>query len=135
MTPAPPPHFRLARPSRDLDAATTFYSRGLGLVILAAFEDHAGIDGVILGRSEWPYHLELTRWRSEPARPTRSDEELIVFFLPDRDLWRSTVERLHAVGAREVVNSNPYWAQHGRTYEDPDGNLIVLQNAEWTTGT
>jgi hypothetical protein len=27
---------------------------------------------------------------------------------------------------------NPYWDEHGRSFEDPEGYRIVLQNAEWS---
>jgi catechol 2,3-dioxygenase-like lactoylglutathione lyase family enzyme len=132
MITPPPPQLRVARPSRDLNAATAFYARGLGLRVLARFEDHAGIDGVILGHPDWPYHIELTQRRSNPELPARSDEDLIVFYLPDHDVWSSTVEGLRALGAREIVNANPYWTLRECTFEDPDGNPVVLQNAAWT---
>jgi len=123
------PHVRLARPSRDLAATTAFYTGGLGLSVLATFEDHAGIDGVVLGHPQWPYHLEFTRRRGDPLLPTGTPEDVIVIYLPDRAAWSSAVENLRTVGAREVVNANPYWRQHGVTFQDPDGYLLVLQNA------
>ncbi len=49
MSPASPARLRVARTSRDLEAATLFYARALGLEVLATFDDHAGFDGVILG--------------------------------------------------------------------------------------
>jgi hypothetical protein len=39
---------RIARPTRDLDAAVSFY-RLLGLPVVACFEDHDGYSGVVLG--------------------------------------------------------------------------------------
>ena len=34
--------------------------------------------------------------------------------------------------AREIVPAfNAYWDRSGKTYEDPDGYRIVLQNAAW----
>ena len=131
MIPTATPHFRLARPSCDLDATAAFYTQALGLLVLATFEDHAGIDGVILGHPRWPYHLEFTRRRHDPLIPAHTEEDVIVFYLPDSDLWTSTVDAVRAFGAREVRNSNPYWRQRGLTFEDPDGNLVVLQNAAW----
>lgn len=58
------PHLRVARPSANLEAATDFYTRGLGLELLASFKEHAGFDGVILGHPHWPYHLEFTKRES-----------------------------------------------------------------------
>jgi len=32
---------------------------------------------------------------------------------------------------KPVKPFNPYWDKKGRTFEDPDGYRVVLQNAEW----
>lgn len=131
MQPELAPQLRVARPSRDLAAATRFYTNGLGLRLLGTFEDHAGFDGIMLGHPGWPYHLELTHRRDEPAVPASTDEDLLVFYLPDRSAWEEAVHRLRDVGAREVPASNPYWNVRGITFEDPDGYRLVLQNATW----
>lgn len=131
MTPASPPHLRVARPSRDLNAARRFYTRALGFQVLAAFTDHQGIDGIILGHPAWPYHLEFTRRREEPIEPRPTDEDLLVFYLPEPSTWHETVRRCHDRGASVVASSNPYWDKHGITFEDADGYRIVLQQAAW----
>lgn len=125
------PQLRIARPTRDLDAATRFYTQGLGLRVLARFQDHAGFDGVILGHADWPHHLEFTRRRDQPVTPRPTDEDLLVLYLPARADWSNAVRRVHEVGARQVPSSNPYWEEHGVTFEDPDGYRVVLQNAAW----
>jgi catechol 2,3-dioxygenase-like lactoylglutathione lyase family enzyme len=126
-----PPQFRVARPSRDLEAATRFYTRAVGLEVLSAFADHDGFDGVVLGRPGWPFHLEFTRRREGPAAPRPTDEDLLVFYLPDRSRWLAAVQRMHDLGAPAVPSSNPYWSVHGVTFEDPDGYRIVLEHATW----
>jgi catechol 2,3-dioxygenase-like lactoylglutathione lyase family enzyme len=125
------PRFRVARPSRDLDASTDFYTRALGFQVLAAFTDHAGFDGVVLGRDDWPYHLELTRRRVDPVVPRPTEEDLLVFYLPDRSQWDALVRRVRELGAAEVSSSNPYWNERGQTFVDPDGYRIVLANDSW----
>ncbi|MFW5692189.1 MAG: VOC family protein, partial [Chloroflexota bacterium] len=40
---------RVARPTDQLAAVVAFYRDGLGLPVIAHFDDHAGYDGVILG--------------------------------------------------------------------------------------
>jgi catechol 2,3-dioxygenase-like lactoylglutathione lyase family enzyme len=125
------PHFRVARPSRDLDATIRFYTGAFGLEILARFDDHAGIDGVILGHPTCPYHLEFTCKSADPVTPAPADEDLLVFYLPDRSEWNAVVQRVRDFGAHGVPSSNPYWNTHGVTFEDPDGYQIVLQNASW----
>jgi catechol 2,3-dioxygenase-like lactoylglutathione lyase family enzyme len=128
---AAPPCLRVARPTRDPDTAAAFYTRALGFVVLATFADHDGIDGVILGRAGWPYHLEFTRRRNDPVLPRSTDEDLLVFYLPDRSRWSAAVQRVRDAGALVVSSSNPYWDERGVTLEDPDGYRIVLENASW----
>jgi catechol 2,3-dioxygenase-like lactoylglutathione lyase family enzyme len=125
------PQLRIARPSRDLAAVTRFYTRGLGLQVLATFSDHEGIDGVVLGHPAWPYHLEFTRRRRDPVTPAATDEDLLVLYFPDRSEWSAAVQRLHDTGARTVRAANPYWHAHGVTFEDPDAYRLVLQNTPW----
>lgn len=131
MSPGSPPQLRVARPSRDLDRATRFYTQALGLEVLATFTDHAGIDGVILGHSSWPYHLELTRRRDDSLVPQPTEEDLLVFYLPERSQWKAVAQRVHDFGAPSVPSSNPYWNERGVTFEDPDGYRVVLENAAW----
>ncbi len=131
MNPDSPPQLRVARPTRDLRAATHFYTRALGLEVLASFTDHAGIDGVMLGHAAWPYHLELTRRRDDPAMPAPTDEDLLVFYLPAAAEWSAAVQRMRDAGAPEVPAANPYWAERGVTFADPDGYRIVLANLTW----
>ena len=58
---------RIARPVSDLVRATALYAAGLGLRVVASFEDHDGFDGTILAGAAPGWHLELTRCRTEPA--------------------------------------------------------------------
>ncbi|HEX6047841.1 MAG TPA: VOC family protein [Gemmatimonadaceae bacterium] len=124
----------MARPSRDLARATRFYTQALGFELLAAFADHADIDGVILGHPSWPYHLEFTRRRTDPLMPRPTDEDLLVFYLPDRSQWETVSRRVRDFGAQPVPSSNPYWNECGVTFEDPDGYRLVLENASWPYG-
>lgn len=125
------PQLRIARPSRDLDLAADFYRDAMGLELLGAFQDHAGFDGVILGHPSWPYHLELTRHRTQPVNPTTTDEDLLVFYYPDPVVWSAVVQRVRDAGAAEVTPANPYWRSHAVTFTDPDGNRIVIQQERW----
>jgi catechol 2,3-dioxygenase-like lactoylglutathione lyase family enzyme len=122
---------RVARPSNDLSAAARFYVEGLGLKQLAQFKDHAGIDGVIFGHENAPYHFELTRHLHSPVIPRPTPEDLIVFYIPDEKEWTEVTARLENSGFHPVPSLNPYWDQRGRTYVDLDGYRVVIQNAEW----
>lgn len=126
------PTLRIARPTDDMAALMPFYRDGLGLSVLASFDDHAGFDGVILGVPRGPYHLEFTHARHGPKvgrAPTH--DNLLVLYLPEREVWESTVERMRKVGAKQVESFNPYWDKQGVTFEDADGWRVVLQGASW----
>lgn len=129
---APWPKLRVARPSDDLAALIRFYRDGLGFGILVEFQDHAGFDGVVLGSENAPYHLEFTRASGHPAGRAPSLDHLLVFYLPDAAHWRAAVSRMATAGFAPVPSFNPYWDQHGLTFEDPDGYRVVLQQAAWS---
>jgi catechol 2,3-dioxygenase-like lactoylglutathione lyase family enzyme len=122
---------RVARPTDHLDEVVRFYTQGLGLEVLGSFQDHEGFDGVILGSPGEPYHLEFTRKRGHRAGRAPTQDNLLVFYLPDPALWQDAVERMRAAGYEPVPAFNPYWRRAGRTFEDPDGFRVVLQNASW----
>lgn len=126
------PTLRVARPSDNLDALLRFYQQGLGLELLFRFEDHAGFDGIILGREGFPYHFEFTRARGHRAGRSPTPDNLLVFYLPDAAEWKAAVQRMSDAGFEPVPAFNPYWDRQGVTFEDPDGYRIVLQNAAWT---
>lgn len=124
---------RIARPADNLAAVVRFYRDGLGLEVLSEFRDHDGFDGIMLGAPGGPYHLEFTRRVGHAAGRAPSPEHLLVFYLSDEAAWRAAVERLERAGHTPVEPTNPYWARRGRTFEDPDGYRVVLQNEGWPT--
>lgn len=126
-----PPHLRIARPVTDLARTREMYARGLGLQVLASFEDHDGFDGVMLGAPGAGYHFEFTRSRRHAVLPSPTVEDLTVLYLPGEAEWRAACERMLAAGFRQVASFNPYWEARGRTFEDADGYRIVLERAEW----
>ena len=60
-----------------------------------------------------------------------SEDDLIVFYVPNRSDWSRLVERAVRAGFHRVKSCNPYWDEDGVTLEDPDGYRMVLQNGEW----
>lgn len=123
-----PPVLRVAYPSNDLQALLPFYIGGLGLEVLSRFHDHDGFDGVILGRSGWPYHLEFTRRLGHAAEGPPSGDNLLVFYHPRADDWRRAVRRMTDAGFAPVPSLNPYWDRSGLTFQDPEGRRVVIQN-------
>lgn len=124
-------HLRVARPVTVLERSVAMYRSGLGLVELGRFKDHEGFDGVMLGGTGTDYHFEFTYCRAHPVRPSPTPEDNVVFYLPDRTEWLRTSWSMLKAGFRVVAPFNPYWERHGRTFEDPDGYRIVLEQAEW----
>jgi catechol 2,3-dioxygenase-like lactoylglutathione lyase family enzyme len=126
------PVLRVARASDNLEVLLRFYQQGLGLTLLYRFEHHDGFEGIMLGREGAPYHLEFTRAHGHTAGRAPTQDNLLVFYLPDAEEWRSAVQRMRDAGFNPVPAFNPYWDRDGVTFEDPDGYRVVLQNAAWT---
>src|SRR4051812_9355227 len=124
-------HLRIARASDNLAAVVHFYRDGLGFELLCEFKDHDGFDGVMFGHKDSGYHLEFTRKAGHQAGTAPTEENLLVFYLPDKGQWSAAVARLQALGHKPVKSFNPYWDRKGKTFADPDGYRVVLQNAAW----
>jgi catechol 2,3-dioxygenase-like lactoylglutathione lyase family enzyme len=118
---------RVARHTDQLDALVAFYRDGLGLTEVGGFTDHDGYDGVFLEVPGTAAHLELTAG-GEHGAPAPHPESLLVLYLGDEATVRATAQRL---GREPVPPANPYWAQHGLTFEDPDGFRVVLVPEPW----
>ena len=72
--------------------------------LLFEFTAHDGFDGVMLGHKAAAYHLEFTRTHKAGHRAGRAptQENLLVFYLPDPDDWRRAVARLERHGYAAV---------------------------------
>jgi len=125
-------HLRVARPTDQLDEVVRFYKDGLGFDVLDQFADHDGFDGVMLGHNDAAYHLEFTRKRGHSAGRAPTQDNLLVFYLPDLNAWEEAVTKLESQGYRAVKSFNRFWDRNGKTFEDPDGYRVVLQNSAWT---
>ena len=123
---------RVARPTDQLDAVVAFYRDGLGFAVIAEFFNHEGFDGVMLGLVGSPYHLEFTHHIGHRVGRAPTADNLLVFYLPDPNEWQAAVAQMQAHGYQPVPSYNPYWDRLGRTFEDPDGYRVVLQQADWT---
>ena len=124
-------HFRIARPVTNLSRTETMYREGLGFVCLGHFNDHDGFDGVMLGEAGGTYHFEFTYCRLHPVKPTPTLDDLLVFYVPDREDWVRRCESMKAAGFKLVTSLNPYWDRDGCTFEDLDGYRAVVQCASW----
>lgn len=107
------------------------YARGLDLREIASFYDHAGFDGVMLEEAGKGFHFEFTHCRAHPIIPSPTPEDLLVFYVPSADDWRTRCQAMLDAGFVEVEAFNPFWKQRGRTFQDPDGYRVVIQQASW----
>ena len=126
------PKLRIARPTDNIDDLRAFYVDGLGLEVLYEFVNHEGFDGLMVGAPLSPYHFEFTKKFGHIAGRAPTEDNLLVFYLPERQEWNEAINRMQSAGFLPVRSFNPYWDRCGRTYEDPDGYRVVLQNASWS---
>jgi catechol 2,3-dioxygenase-like lactoylglutathione lyase family enzyme len=126
------PKLRVARPTDNIAALLPFYCEGLGLSVLYTFEDHNGFDGIMLGSAGAPYHFEFTTARGHAVGKAPTQDNLLIFYMPDIIQWQDAVAKMRAGGFEPVKAFNPYWDVDGLTFEDPDGWRVVLQHTAWS---
>src|SRR4051794_4100355 len=108
---------RVARHTERLDELVAFYRDAIGLPEIGGFRDHAGYDGGVLGVPGTRAHPEPTAGGG-PGAPAPPPESLLVLYPGDEAAVQEVAAR---IGAEPVAPANPYWADHGLTFEDPDG--------------
>ncbi|KAI1284091.1 prolyl endopeptidase [Xylaria sp. FL0933] len=119
---------RIARPTDSISSLLPFYVDGLGFEVKLTFSGHEGFDGVLLSSSTSGYHLEFTQHVSHKAGRAPTQDNLLVFYMPDEPLYQGAVARMRSAGFEPVKSFNPYWDRCGATFEDPDGYRVVLAN-------
>ena len=132
MKPSLASHLRIARPSRDLQAAERFWVDGLGLeVLFRAGESAEG--GHALLMAGWPgaaWHLELVGDPDSAAAAAPTEEDLLVLYAGGA-IHDHVVSRLIEAARTRVAARNPYWDRWGVTIADPDGYRLVLSTRSW----
>lgn len=123
---------RVARPTDNLDKITDMYINGLGFKLLGRFEGHNGFDGSIIGHEQHNYHLEFTHHKGTTVGKAPTQDNLLIFYVTDAQVWQLCCEKMLAAGFVHVPSYNDYWDVVGKTFEDIDGYRVVLQNREWT---
>ena len=118
---------RVARHTERLDEVVAFYRDGLGLTEVGGFRDHDGYEGVFLSIPKTQAHLEFTAGGLHGA-PVPHPESLLVLYFGDEEAVRTVAAPL---GVDPVSPANPYWVEHGMTFEDPDGFRVVLVPEDW----
>ena len=120
--------FRIARPTDQIEQIERFYCEGLGLKKLGGFKGHRGYTGIMIGLPDASYHLEFTEHIDGSPCPAPTEDNLLVFYMPNVEQIQAVKSRLASMGYYEVPPENPYWAEKGVTIADPDGWRIVLMN-------
>jgi hypothetical protein len=123
---------RIARPTDNLADVVRMYVDGLGFAVLGEFYNHNKFDGVILGHPQHAYHLEFTHHACTTVGRVPTEDNLLVFYINDYQLWFACCEKMLRAGFNAVVSYNPYWDTDGCTFEDVDGYRVVLQHGDWT---
>ncbi len=114
---------RTARPTNSLAPLRRFYVDGAGLTERSTFSGHSGFDGLILAAGDSELEFVVEAGFFAPRAPTV--EHLFVLYL-SADEVEHRAARLESLGFARVRPNNPWWAQHGITFEDPDGYHFVL---------
>ena len=69
--------------------------------------------------------MEFTTAHGHAAGRAPTEDNLLVFYLPEADRFAAAVERMRAAGFSPVKAFNAYWDAKGVTFEDPDGYRVV----------
>lgn len=120
--------FRIARPTDQLAEIERFYCEGIGLTKIDEFKGHRGYTGIMIGLPDVNYHLEFTEHIDGSPCLAPTEDNLIVFYMPDVKKIKAVQSRLAEMGYPEVPPENKYWEEKGVTIPDPDGWRIVLMN-------
>lgn len=123
--------FRAARHTDNLQPLIDFYVNLLDLSVLGSFKDHAGYDGVFIGKPNADWHLEFTTSKDIAAH--QPDEDDLLVFYPENDTERDLIlARFTKTRSIPLDAKNPYWNSNGHTFADPDGFRIVIADLNKT---
>lgn len=120
---------RIARPTDNLETVSLQYINGLGLQLLAEFDNHEGFNGKILGHPNHPWHLEFTHHIGTTVGRAPTQDNLLVFYVSGQIEWEICCRSMIGAGFQRVTSYNPYWEVEGVTFEDCDGYRVVVHNS------
>ena len=121
---------RICRPTHNLEEITKMYTDGLGFEVIGGFDGHGDFNGRMIGHPNHSYHLEFTQHKTHVETCKPSEDNLLIFYVPDTSEFYSTIADLKASGFKKVKSFNPYWDGAGATFEDIDGYRIVINNSD-----
>ena len=124
-------HLGIARHSQYLQPMIDFYTSIIGLDVIGEFTNHAGYDGIFLGRRNLNWHLEFTTTR-EVVDHLFDEDDLLVFYPESKTDYNEIILRIEKNNIIKTVAKNPYWQENGITIEDPDGHRIVISHLKFS---
>ena len=116
---------RVARHTNNLEKIIEFYTKVLSLDVLGLFKDHAGYDGVFIGKNEFDWHLEFTS-STEKANHSFDEDDNLVFYPATEDSFQKIKENIKKQRVVTYKAKNPYWNDKGILIKDPDGFNIII---------
>lgn len=127
----PASRLRIVRPTQAFTEMVDFYTAGVGLQVLEAFENHYGYDGVMIGLPGEGHHLEIVVRDTPDAEPNpcpNLDNLLVLYFdAAHADAIGTIADRLEAMGYPRSPAINEWWNVHGGVQIlDPDGWPLML---------
>lgn len=119
--------FRRAFHTNRLTEQIEFYTTVIGLEIIGEFKNHAGYDGVFLGKPRLDWELEFTQSEHDPKH-NYDDDDLLVFYPESVDEFNAILHVINSTKTPIFKPKNPYWIQNGIYIKDPDDFGIIISN-------
>ncbi len=121
--------FRHARHTSRLNELKDFYTRIMGLEFLGEFKNHAGYDGIFIGKKNSDWHLEFTQ-NGESVSHVFDEDDLLVFYPETQKEFEEISSRIDFHKIEKIDPKNPYWKENGIMILDPDGFRVVISNSK-----
>lgn len=123
---------RFARHTNNLENIKSFYINILGFQVLGEFKNHAGYNGVFMGKPNLDWHLEFTASDDEIIHSFNEDD-ILVFYPETAEDYNLNIENIQKQNINLIVPKNPYWKENGKMILDPDGYRIIISNSKLKT--
>ncbi|CAM4185724.1 MULTISPECIES: VOC family protein [Flavobacterium] len=124
--------FRFARHTNNLENIKSFYINVLGFELLGEFKNHAGYNGIFIGKPNLDWHLEFTVSDDEIIHSFNEDD-ILVFYPETAEDYKLNIENIQKQNICFINAKNPYWDENGKMILDPDGYRIVISNSKLKT--
>jgi len=122
--------FSVVRKTERLSEIYDMYQKALNFEIIKQYKDRDGYNGVILGHENCNYVIEFTNKMDKKNYENHDSDNYLVFYVGDTRKWEWICRSMIEAGFKIVEACNSYWNRVGKTFEDLDGNRVVIQNGE-----